>query len=126
MQYHYQTISFDQQSQRTLPNYMERFNMFQAPCTFTGKTDANHWFLSGLLWDVNDNSYDKGNYLFSGDGLQAINQIADNLYINPSLNTIYSQMGSNVYNATDLKEKLLSAYPAYSNEIYELFKSYGY
>jgi len=107
--------------------YMENFDMYTTPMTLN-RTDNDSWFLTGLLWDITDISTESIAKRKNGQNNQTLNSIIDNYYIGSSTSflSLYYRLSSRVYTGYDLKRSLLSSYPSQSNQINQLFNSYGY
>lgn len=101
----------------------EYFNMNTTP-----SSDSDNWFLTGLFWDIFDDIHDTNSVLLDGQTGDTINYIIDSLQIGSmnNLSPVYSKMTSTISSGNKLKTKLLLSYPQKSNQIDQLFKSYGY
>lgn len=124
---YYYGVTYDNDYRYNMPQYMENFTMYSTPFNLGGRDDNSSWFLSGLLWDISDNSTSE-NLSARRDGSSGIwlNGITDNLFINDNLSFIFNNLDGYVLNANNLKQKLISNYPSESTQINQLFQSYGY
>lgn len=107
--------------------YIENFRMRTIPSSIYA--DNNSWFLTGLIWDILDNQSETNSTLINGQTSAVINNIVDNLSLGSlqaDLSPVYNNLTSTTNNANDLKTKLLSNYPSSTNQINQLFRSYGY
>lgn len=119
-------------SNGTINTYMERFNIYDTPMSFT-KYDDRHWFTHGVMWDVLDNVVDDPLYSKrrSGDGSVIINGIDDKCFVGNTatpnnLSPIFDRLSSGVESPVELREALINAYPLHAKQILDLFVSYGY
>ncbi len=113
------------------PNYLENYIMRTTPSiprnqiTNSGK---NFWWLSGLFWDIVDNSQETNSTRIDGQTGAFKNSIVDNLRLGSldNLIPVYNCMVGNTKNGNQLKSRLLANYPSKASQINELFVSYGY
>ncbi len=110
--------------------YMEGFNMYTVPMTANPMYDNESWFLSGLIWDIIDDSpKEPGTKLKNGQTNSDIRNIIDNLSLSRISGTyapVYDRLNGSVHNGYDLKKALTGVYPHLTYQINELFYSYGY
>ena len=112
-------------------NYLENYFMRTTPSLQwdnISEPDTNFFWLSGLFWDVVDNAQETNSSRINGMTNAFINNIIDNLKIGGlnNLSPIYNCLTNTTNNGSQLKVKLLSAYPNKTSQINQLFNSYGY
>ena len=104
--------------------------MYTVPMTASSMHDNESWFLSGLIWDIIDDSkIEPWTKLRNGQTNNRIRYIVDNLslsQISGSYAPVYDRLNGGVRNGYDLKKALTGAYPHLTYQINELFYSYGY
>ncbi len=124
--------SNNSQNEEYIVPYMEGFDMYTVPMTTIAvdRDDNDSWFLSGLIWDIIDDSpKEPGTKLKNGQTNYDIRSIIDNLSlsrISGSYAPVYDRLTGAVRNGYDLKKALTGAYPHLTYQINELFYSYGY
>lgn len=108
--------------------YMENFNMYVTPNVIYDDNDS--WFLTGLIWDIIDDSTESGSELINNIVRPPLTApIIDNLHrgnITGWYAPVYERLNSNVDDGYDLKTALKNAYPSDIYLIDQLFISYGY
>ncbi|WP_293038464.1 hypothetical protein, partial [Moorena sp. SIO1F2] len=78
---HYYRKVYDQSTWKLNPgNHMEGFDMYTRPMT-EERSDTQSWFLSGLIWDIQDAASDSNNELRDGTDGSEIGPLIDNLHI---------------------------------------------
>lgn len=112
-------------------NYLENYKMRTTPSKLYDEVpnrEKNFWLLSGLLWDVVDNSQETNSTRVNGMTDAYLNNIVDNLQIGnfSNLSPVYNCLTSTTKTGGQLKSKLLTNYPSKSTQINQLFTSYGY
>ena len=118
-------------SSSNINTYMERFNIYDTPMSFT-QYDDRHWFTHGVMWDVVDNQVDTNlSKHRNGDGTIIINDILDKCFVGNSSNTndlssIFNRLSSSIETTTQFRDALINTYPTQATPIRNLFKSYGY
>ncbi|WP_395042784.1 hypothetical protein [Flavobacterium sp.] len=118
-------------SSSNINTYMERFNIYDTPMSFTQYVDR-HWFTHGVMWDVLDNQVDTNlSKHRNGDRTIIINDIVDNCFVGNSSNTndlssIFNRLSSSVETTTQFRDALINTYPTQATPIRNLFNSYGY
>jgi hypothetical protein len=109
-------------------NYIENFDMYVTPDDII--SDQDSWFLTGLIWDIIDNSTESGSRLRNFNVTPPTHTpIIDNLYIGnitSDFSPVFNRLTSSVDNGNDLKIALRNTYPSSTNQINQLFNSYGY
>jgi len=110
-------------SERNTKN-MEDFVMFSRPCN-QKTTDSEHWFASGLFWDLYDvnTTQDNIRYLDGIDG-STISLLTDK--VEGDYAPIYDLLDKNTKGINDLKQRIISAYPQIKLRTLDTFKAYGY
>jgi hypothetical protein len=113
-------------------NNLETFNKYDVPMVVTNITDNQHWFAHGVMWDVMDNVVDDPTISRrrTSDGLP-LNGIIDECFIGNSSNAndlapLFNRLNGNVETPAELRDALVSAFPAQARQIISLFESYGY
>lgn len=112
-------------------NYLENYKMRTTPSKLYDEVpdrEKNFWLLSGLLWDVVDNSQETNSTRVNGITNAYLNNIVDNLQIGNfnNLSPVYNCLTSTTKTGGQLKSKLLTNYPNKTTQINQLFTSYGY
>ena len=112
-------------------NYLEDYTMRETPSLLNnqvGDYRKDFWWLSGLLWDIVDNTPETNSTRVNGLTGEFKNNIVDNLMIGgfDNLLPVYNCLTSNTKNGGHLKAKLITHYPNNTSQINELFTSYGY
>ncbi len=111
---------------------MENFDMYVTPDDIISENqgDDDSWFLTGLIWDIIDNSPESGSRLRNRLVEPNTNMpIFDNLHrgnITGWYAPVFNRLTSSVANGNDLKISLRNTYPSSTNQINQLFESYGY
>lgn len=111
---------------------LEGFNIIDRPMNAT-RTDEWSWFSHGLIVDILDTGRNNGTTDQSvhrnGSGA-FLNNVLDEVSIQNgtiyNLGPVFSRLTSSVNSAADLKNPLISAYPAQASKINTLFQNYGY
>jgi hypothetical protein len=107
-------------------SYMDSFDMYTVPMT-QPNDDNDHWFMTGLFWDLNDSGSEINNKLRNGQTGLPIGEITDNL--STDIDFIFNFMKYNVRSGYDLKLQLMNYFsqnPYASSLINTIFSSYGF
>lgn len=108
--------------------YLDLFKMNRVPMTRATST-INHWFLHGLFHDCVDGNEDgSGQYIDGGESAGRINWIKDNVHVSDSreLYPVFRYLTSDVKNACDFGCRFVGGYASESEDIRDLFQSYGF
>lgn len=109
--------------------YLDGFDMNRVPMTRTRRKDDG-WFLHGLFYDcIDENESARGRYIEGDDATPGyINHIDDNVYVYDSreLYPIFRYLTSGVYDACDFGNNFVRGYAYDSQDIIDLFESYGF
>ena len=108
-------------------SHMERFDMYTTPM-LGERSDTESWFLSGLIWDIQDTANDNTNNLKEGINGSNISPLTDTLTIRSpqgELHPVFSGLVSSVEDACDYGQYLANTYNP-GAAIKTLFSSYGY
>ncbi|KAA0130545.1 hypothetical protein FY557_02140 [Chryseobacterium sp. SN22] len=93
------------------------------------RTDEWSWLSHGLIVDILDTGRNNGTADQSVHR-NVLNTVLDEVSIQSgsiyNLGPVFSRLTSSVNSAADLKNPLMSAYPAQSSKISTLFQNYGY
>ena len=122
----YYNKSYDEGQWRNPNTYIENFTMYTRPMTLQ-RTDRAHWFLTGLIWDIQDSANDTNNRLRNGSTGAPLGFLIDNLHLQDQgeLYPVFRGLRSDVEDACEYGQYLEDVYnpgPA----IEELFASYDY
>ena len=106
------------------PNTIENFTMINRPNSFFQENDRQHWFATGLFWDMYDVNDDQVR-LFNGTTGNRIFPIRTE-DLEGDYQPLFQLLDSNTRRINHMENKIISAYPQIEQRTRDIFNAYGY